>query len=641
MELTPTVLIGIGEVPAQALTRFKQESLWRPAPVRSLARVLFVGQAPPEPAGVLAGVAHAWTAGDCTWLPAEEGLPEALRQAQADSLSAANLEAVRALPGYTVRIREYQETFAPEACILADATAPGPLSRVLATAFKIFGRPATLVLTLPAPYEESWAPARDLVRRLASGPEAALLERIWLVSREQEIGEVLEPVDLADALSLFCELFACSGWLSEPSRRPFFIRELTDVGGLLATFGLRACRYSAPHAVQQHLLDDARRITGELLDDRDAASFDLDEALARGRDGARSRAPAIEMPAPGEDRAEQWQARAKLRWAPAAQQAARAAVAEALAPLAGHVAQPLTAPARQAAELNGLVAEIRRHQGDLPRPTPPGDVAPVFERLADLRRVDRWWPLVTKAVISVIVAGALVWSFLPPGSTGPAAAVTAVAWAILLGVLVVRNIGERQQAVRELHGALHGWAEARLEGLLYAETLQQLQALAEVAQAAATEAEGAVERLRGASVFLDEEARHPALPPARTALVSPCPGAWPVELEAVSASELTALSPAEMAARLLERPWRGAPVLLGDEAEPSAVQQEFVDGHPVHLLLPVRSIQPSDGEPLRHGSLVMSAGSPFLWARFVLTRPFALAGSARLDPGSEERRVGV
>jgi hypothetical protein len=321
MELTPTVLIGIGETPAAALTRFKQDALWRPAPVRGLVRALFVGAPAPEAGSVLERVAQAWVAPECTWLPDAAGLKDALRKAQADTLSAANLEAVRALPGYTVRIREYQESFAPEACILADATAPGPLAAVLETACAVYSRPATLVLTLPAPYEESWAGARDLVRRLATGPEAARLERIWLVSREQESGEVLESVDLADSLGLFCDLFACSGWLSEPDWRPFFIRELTDGTGVpLATFGVRGCRFSAPHHVQGRLLADADRVTSELVDDHGACAPDVAEALARGRDLARSRAPAAPMPAPGDLSAERWYARAKLNGVPLLQE---------------------------------------------------------------------------------------------------------------------------------------------------------------------------------------------------------------------------------------------------------------------------------------------------------------------------------
>lgn len=623
MEFTPAVFISLGAVPGAGLARFKQEAVWRPAPIRQLVRAVCLGEEPPAPTGPGARAVHAWTAGECRWLPPGQepwgddlALRALLRETLALTMSAANLEAVRALPGHSVFIREHREAFGPEVCLLVDALSLPPLSlsRLLHTVAAGLGRTLTLVLVLPDQLDPRWPEARELVRQTARHHGPDLLDRVWLVSREQETGELLEDSDLADALSYFCHLFAFTGWPADPGLRRYFIPEPGGEGGRLATFGVKGERFSAPTALFGELVAEGRAELDRLLDPGAPVAPDLAGALAAARAEVRRTTPEVPLPTGAEPLPESWYALAKLRWAPRVQALAEAVVERELAPFqkVGGL------PAARLAAAERLLAAVRDQQTELPRPEAPPDIAPAFERLAELRKLDRWPPLVWKGLISTVLSGALAWVFFPAGSAEPAAILMASAWAVLLVALAGINLRDRRRALAALQGAGRAWGAAYLEGLTYAQTLHGLHGLAGLLTNAHAGAQTEVARLRAERHELDQEAAAPPLPPPRTAVSQPAPGHWSPTLG--PAAEPTAVG-------LLARPWAPGP---GAMEEPA-----FRREGPAPLLLPVRKIQPNDGSPLRTVTFASPAEDPFLRARFTLTGPFAIPGSARL----EEREV--
>ncbi|HYG57559.1 MAG TPA: hypothetical protein VD902_05775 [Symbiobacteriaceae bacterium] len=620
MEFTPAVLISLGQVPAAGLARFKQESVWRPEPVCRLVRAICLGQSAPEPEGPGARAVHGWTAPEFRWLPPdgepwgnEPALRALLRETLGLTMSAANLAAVRALPGHTVYVREHREAHGPEVCLLVDAGAAPPLSvsRLIHTVAAGLGRTLTLLFVLPDPLDEGWPAARDLVRQTVQHHGPDLLDRVWLVSREQETGELLTPDDLADALSYFCHLFAFTGWPADPGLRRYFVPEPGGEGGRLATFGVKGYRFSAPAALYRTMTDDGLSLLDDQLSVGAACEVRLPDVSVA--------APEIPLPTGDEPMPEMWYAHAKLRWAPLAQ----AAVARAVGAAFARVPLPDSLPGRRLVELDRLLAAVREQQVSLPRPAAPPDVTPAFAALAEARRPDRWPPLVLKGIISTILSGGIAWVFFPAGSAEPAALLMATAWLLLIGVLVGLNLRDRRRALAALREAGRAWGAAYLSGLVYAETLAGLRSLFGAASAARSEALLLVERLSSARRLLSDEAAAPPLPPPRTAVSEPAPGHWSPVLAPAGGLEVE---------QLLQRAWApgepGAPVAM---ESPVGAEQEG----PVPLLLPVRAIQPNDGVPLRTVTFATATEDPFLRARFTLTSPFAVPGSARL----EEREV--
>lgn len=624
LELTPAVLLSLGPVPAMGLARFKQESAWRPAPVRQMARAVFLGEQEPVTTGLLDRVIGGWYEADCQWVggaPDPDALGQALRQAREGALSAALLEEVRAIPGYAVRIREHRESFAPEVCLLADPAAASEQSfcDLLEALQQSYGRPVTLAMAMPAPHDKGWEAARQLVFRLLGtyGPET--LRRIWLISREQEHGELLTPIDLADALGHFCHLFAYSGWAADPVLSHLLFGGAPD---RLATFGVRGYRFQTSAAVRRLLIDEAGSTIRAMLDAADdGPAFDLAASVAERRDGARRSAPPLPPPDQTSTDAAVWRTACKLWWEPGVEEHVRAMV---------RLDFDLTAAPRQprAAErwLRRVIAGVRRQQAEMERPAPPPDLEPAFRRLREANRGLPWGSLLLKGIIATVAATAFTWTFFPPGYAPAAAVILAACWSLLMLALFILNRREQGRALAAVRAEARNWGEARLDALTYWRALEELERLAQDAGAALADALQESARLEEALALLEQEAAVPHLPPAATAVSVPVDGHLSVTLRRLAPEELQG-APSALVQRLLER---GGPAIDGGGAPLTEAMQ--ADARSVPLLMPVRAIEPAEGDPLHIRRLVLAGSDPFLLLRCIVTRTFGLPGSARLDP---------
>lgn len=266
MEITPTLLLALGEGPARAVLRFKEDAAWRPQPARQAVQALLIGVAPPPaPAGLAAQLSD-WQE-DCHWLalPPRRSwdaawLAEGLRPAWDRALSARGLDRLRQLPGYRPRVAPHHERFAPDVCLLAAAAGPETAHLegiVIATAAET-ARPIHLVLALPAPHDGEWGQAVTTVARLSALARSRphLLGRVWLASRERATGELLDPADLEGALAHFCRLIAYAGRSGDPLLARLF-RPLAPEP-VWGTFGVQALAWPVAEQHPRALIAAAR-----------------------------------------------------------------------------------------------------------------------------------------------------------------------------------------------------------------------------------------------------------------------------------------------------------------------------------------------------------------------------------------------
>ena len=226
-----------------------------------------------------------------------------------------------------------------------------------------------------------------------------------------------------------------------------------------------------------------------------------------------------------------------------------------------------------------------------------------------------------------VLATGFTWTFFPPAYAPAAAVVVAAAWSLLILVLFSLNRREQGRALKAVRTEASRWGGARVDALIDRRALLELERIARAAGRALEEVGEEAACLEEALSILDREAAVPHLPPAVTAVSVPVDGHLTVAWREGAPERLGGAAPAEMVRRLLER---AGPAAEGGAAPLQAAME--ADSRSVPLLMPIRAIEPAEGEPLHVRQIVLAGGDPFLLLRCVVTRPFGLPGSARLDP---------